>query len=88
MPDKDIDKIPITVEVPKADVWVRNDYRDRLRAALYRTGRAQFETRCDTCKHCTAATGGKQHGRYCEAHKVVVRTHGICDRWTRRSAQR
>ena len=28
MPDKDIDKIPITVEVPKADVWVRNDYRD------------------------------------------------------------
>ena len=28
MPDKDIDKITITVEVPKADVWVRNDYRD------------------------------------------------------------
>ncbi len=31
MPDKDIDKIPITVEVPKADVWVRNDYRDIVR---------------------------------------------------------
>jgi hypothetical protein len=27
MPDKDIDKIPITVEVPKADVWLRADYR-------------------------------------------------------------
>ncbi len=31
MTDKDIDKIPITVEVPKADVWVRNDYRDIVR---------------------------------------------------------
>jgi hypothetical protein len=25
MPSKDIDKIPITVEVPKADVWIRAD---------------------------------------------------------------
>ena len=25
------DKIPITVEVPKADVWVRSDYRDIVR---------------------------------------------------------
>lgn len=31
MTDKNIDKIPITVEVPKADVWVRNDYRDIVR---------------------------------------------------------
>ena len=31
MPDKDIDKIPITVEVPKADVWLRADYRDIVR---------------------------------------------------------
>lgn len=31
MTDKDIDKIPITVEEPKADVWVRNDYRDIVR---------------------------------------------------------
>jgi hypothetical protein len=31
MPDKDIDKIPITVEVPTADVWLRNDYSDIVR---------------------------------------------------------
>jgi hypothetical protein len=31
MTDSDINKIPITVEVPPADVWVRNDYRDIVR---------------------------------------------------------
>lgn len=25
----------------------------RLQAANYRTGRPQFETRCDSCAHCT-----------------------------------
>ncbi len=62
--------------------------RERLQAAKYRTGSAQFETRCDTCEHCTAATGGKQHDRYCEAHRAGVKTHGLCDLWARRSAQR
>ena len=56
--------------------------RERLQAARYRTGRAQFETRCDTCAHCTAAAGGKQHGRYCEAHRAGVKTHGVCKQWT------
>lgn len=31
MTEQDINKIPITVEVPKADIWVRNDYRDIVR---------------------------------------------------------
>lgn len=31
MTDSDTNKIPITVEVPPADVWVRNDYRDIVR---------------------------------------------------------
>ena len=29
--------------------------RDRLRAALYRTGRPQYDSRCDTCAHCGPA---------------------------------
>jgi hypothetical protein len=61
---------------------------DRLLAAQYHTGRAQFEPRCDSCMHCTASALGKQHGRYCEAHRAEVRTHGVCDHWAMRSAQR
>lgn len=30
-PSKGICSIPITVEVPRPDVWVRNDYRDIVR---------------------------------------------------------
>lgn len=60
----------------------------RLQAANYRTGRPQFETRCDSCAHCTAGGTGKQHGRYCENHRAGVKTHGVCDHWARRSAQR
>lgn len=62
--------------------------RERLQAAHYRTGRAQFEPRCDGCMHCTAAETGKQHGRYCEAHRADVKTHGHCDHWAMRGAQR
>lgn len=62
--------------------------RERLQAARYRTGRAQFETRCDSCMHCTDAVDGKQHGRYCGAHRAAVKTHGVCGWWARRSAQR
>ena len=36
----------------------------------------------------TDPVGGKQHDRYCENHRTEVRTHGICDHWARRSAQR
>ena len=25
---------------------------------------------------------------YCEAHRAAVKTHGLCDWWARRSAQR
>ena len=62
--------------------------RDRLRAALYRTGRAQFETRCDTCVHCGPAQRGSRYDRNCDAHRATVKTHGVCQQWTRRSAQR
>ena len=62
--------------------------RERLQAAHYRTGRAQFEPRCDRCMHCTDASAGKQHGRYCEAHRAEVKTHGVCDHFAMRSAQR
>lgn len=61
--------------------------RERLQAAHYRTGRAQFETRCESCMHCDSMPL-RQHGRYCENHRTEVRTHGICDHWARRSAQR
>jgi Mg2+ and Co2+ transporter CorA len=43
MPDKDIDKIPITVEVPKADVWLRNDYRD----IVHRLGDVHMVRACE-----------------------------------------
>lgn len=62
--------------------------RERLQDANYRTGQPQFAMRCESCTHCAAAALGKQHGRYCEAHRAEVKTHGICDHWARRSAQR
>lgn len=62
------------------------DARDRLRAASYRTGRAQFETRCDSCMHCDS-TPLRQHGRYCENHRAEVRTHGVCVKWEVRRVQ-
>ena len=34
------------------------DARDRLRAALYRTGRPQYDNRCETCAHCVPAQRG------------------------------
>jgi Mg2+ and Co2+ transporter CorA len=43
MPDKDIDKIPITVEVPKADVWLRADYRD----IVHRLGEVHMVRACE-----------------------------------------
>jgi hypothetical protein len=43
MPDKDIDKIPITVEVPKADVWLRNDYLD----IVHRLGPVHMVRACE-----------------------------------------
>lgn len=61
--------------------------RERLQNAKYRTGRAQFEPRCDRCMHCAESANGKQHGRYCEAHRAEVKTHGVCERWWNRSAQ-
>lgn len=60
--------------------------KTRLQAASYRTRQPQYATRCDTCTHCTAGGTGKQHGRYCEHHRAGVKTHGVCDSWTRRSA--
>lgn len=57
--------------------------RERLQAAKYRTGRAQYETRCEICAHCDA-TPLRQHGRYCAQHRAEVRTHGVCDQWARR----
>jgi hypothetical protein len=43
MPDKDIDNIPITVEVPKADVWLRADYRD----IVHRLGEVHMVRACE-----------------------------------------
>jgi len=43
MPDKDIDNIPITVEVPKADVWLRADYRD----IVHRLGEVHLIRACE-----------------------------------------
>ena len=37
--------------------------RDRLRAALYRTGRPQYGDRCETCAHCVQAQRGSRHDR-------------------------
>lgn len=62
--------------------------RERLQEAGYRTGRAWHETRCESCMHCQPLPVGKQHGRYCEDHRGQVKTHGLCDHWAHRSAQR
>ena len=43
MTDKDIDKIPITVEVPNADVWLRADYRD----IVHRLGEVHMVRACE-----------------------------------------
>jgi hypothetical protein len=43
MPGKDIDKIPITLEVPKADVWLRADYRD----IVHRLGEVHLIRACE-----------------------------------------
>ena len=43
MPDKDICNIPITVEVPKADVWLRADYRD----IVHRLGEVHLIRACE-----------------------------------------
>lgn len=55
------------------------DARDRLRAALYRTGQPQYADRCETCAHCDSIPL-RQHGRYCE-HAAPVRAHGVCVKW-------
>lgn len=43
MLSKDIDKIPITGEVPKADVWIRADYRD----IVHRLGEVHLIRACE-----------------------------------------
>ncbi len=57
------------------------DARDRLRAALYRTGRPQYGDRCETCAHCVQAQRGSRHDRACTLHDARVKTHGVCQRW-------
>lgn len=55
--------------------------RDRLRAALYRTGRPQYDHRCDTCAHCVPAQRASRYDRQCELLDARVKTHGVCQRW-------
>ena len=62
--------------------------RDRLRVALYRTGRPQYDSRCDTCAHCGPSQRGSRYDRTCSLHDARVKTHGVCQQWARRSAQR
>jgi hypothetical protein len=57
------------------------DARDRLRAALYRTGRPQYDGRCDTCTHCDA-TPLRCNARYCARHRAEVAVHGVCQAWS------
>lgn len=58
--------------------------RDRLRAALYCTGRPQYDSRCDTCAHCVPAQRGSRYDRACTLHDARVKTHGVCQAWTGR----
>ena len=55
--------------------------RDRLRVALYRTGRPQYDSRRDTCAHCVPAQRGSRYDRKCELLDARVKTHGVCQRW-------
>ena len=57
------------------------DARDRLRVALYRTGRPQYDSRRDTCAHCVPAQRGSRYDRKCELLDARVKTHGVCQRW-------
>ena len=57
--------------------------RDRLRAALYRTGRPQYDSRRDTCAHCVPAQRGSRYDRTCRLHVAKVKTHGVCQQWAR-----
>ena len=56
------------------------DARDRLRAALYRTGRPQYDGRCETCAHCDA-TPLRRDTHYCARHRAEVAVHGACQAW-------
>ena len=60
--------------------------RDRLRVALYRTGRPQYDSRCETCAHCDA-TPLARGARYCDRHRAEVKTHGVCQQWQSRGRQ-
>ena len=55
--------------------------RARLRAALYRTGRPQYDRRCDTCAYCVPAQRGSRYDRACTLHEARVKTHGVCLLW-------
>lgn len=55
--------------------------RDRLRVALYRTGRPQYDSRCETCTHCGPAQRGSRYDRQCVLHEARVKTHGACVQW-------
>lgn len=55
--------------------------RDRLRVALYRTWRPQYDSRCDTCAHCGPAQRGSRYDRTCALQDARVKTHGVCQRW-------
>lgn len=57
--------------------------RDRLRTALYRTGRPQYDSRCETCAHCVPAQRGSRYDRACTLHDARVKTHGVCLLWLR-----
>jgi len=57
------------------------DVLAKLRAALYRTGRPQYDSRCDTCAHCGPAQRGSRYVRQCALHDARVKTHGVCQRW-------
>ena len=63
------------------------DARDRLRAALYRTGRPQYADRCETCAHCGPAQRGSRYDRQCALHDARVKTHGACVKWEVRRVQ-
>lgn len=59
--------------------------RDRLRVALYRTGRPQYDSRCDTCAHCVPAQRGSRYDRTCSLHDAPVSASGVCQAWTPRA---
>ena len=61
------------------------DARERLRVALYRTGRPQYDNRCDTCAHCDA-TPLRRNARYCARHQAEIVVHGVCQAWAPRAA--